>query len=399
MTSAHRWTALLALWIASVGNPALAQPQELRGVWLTGNDMTVLRDRERMQATVQQLADLQFNRLYVVVWNGGMAFYPSAVSQGRGYQDFNYQGLQGQDVIAELTTAGRQRGLLVVPWFEFGFMAPPDSELARRHRDWLTQKRDGTLTSISAAGEVVWLNPFRPEVQQLITELVLEVVNQYSADGIQFDDHMSLPREFGYDPYTVALYRKDTGKPPPANADDPAWVQWRANRITAFMQRLSQAIREARPGARISISPNYYDFAYKLQLQDWRRWVEKGIADELLIQIYRSDLNSYLPELSKPEVDAAKRRIPTAIAILSGQRNRPTPFALIQQKVDANRQQGLGTGFFYLESLWSLGPEPPSERIAALAELLKPLGQTKPSVLPAVLPSVVPPPPPPAGDP
>jgi len=74
--------------------------------------------------------------------------------------------------------AGRQRGLTVLPWFEFGFMAPPDSELARRHRSWLTQKRDGGLTSISAAGEVVWLNPFRPEVQQLIPELVVEVVDR-----------------------------------------------------------------------------------------------------------------------------------------------------------------------------------------------------------------------------
>ena len=114
----------------------------------------------------------------------------------------------------------------------------------------------------------MWLNPFRPEVQQLISELVLEVVNRYGAEGIQFDNHMSLPREFGYDPYTVALYRQDTGKEPPANPEDPAWVQWRANQLTAFMQCLSQAIRKARPGAIVSIPPNYYDFAYKLQLQD-----------------------------------------------------------------------------------------------------------------------------------
>jgi len=384
---------LLPLLAAFLLQPAQAAQQELRGVWLTANDMPVLRDRDRMQATVKQLADLRFNRLYVVVWNGGMAYYPSDLSEGRGYQDFSYRGLQGQDVIGEVIAAGRQRGLTVLPWFEFGFMAPPDSELARRHRSWLTQKRDGGLTSISAAGEVVWLNPFRPEVQQLITELVLEVVNRYGAEGIQFDDHMSLPREFGYDPFTVALYRKDTGREPPANAEDPAWVKWRADRLTAFMQQLSQAIRQARPGAIISISPNYYDFAYKLQLQDWRSWVQKGIADELLIQIYRPDLASYLPELSRAEVQETKSRIPTAIAVLSGQRNRPTPMALIRQKVEANRAQGLGVAFFYLESLWSLGPEPAEERIAALATLLGegPAGPPAPPPLPPS-PSLFPPP-------
>ena len=385
--------ALLSAWLLPWGEPVQGQQQELRGVWLTANDIPVLRDRERMQATVDQLAELQFNRLYVVVWNGGMAYYPSQLSESRGFQSFTHRGLQGQDVIGELIQAGRRRGLVVLPWFEFGLMAPPDSEIAKQHRSWLTQKRDGGLTSISAAGEVVWLNPFRPEVQQLITDLVLEVVSQYGAEGIQFDDHMSLPREFGYDPFTVELYRKDTGKAPPANPDDPAWVKWRADRLTAFMQRLSQAIRAARPGAIISISPNYYDFAYKLQLQDWRRWVQTGIADELLIQIYRPDLASYLPQLSRPEVIEARDRIPTAIAVLSGQRNRPTALSLIREKVEANREQGLGTGFFYLESLWSLGPEPASERITALKQLLAP--QSNPAAItPPSTPSAPPPPPP-----
>ena len=70
------------------GEPVQGQQQELRGVWLTANDMPVLRDRERMQATVDQLAELQFNRLYVVVWNGGMAYYPSQLSESRGFQSF-----------------------------------------------------------------------------------------------------------------------------------------------------------------------------------------------------------------------------------------------------------------------------------------------------------------------
>ncbi len=384
-------TGLLQSALAPLAQPSGAQQQELRGVWLTANDMPVLRDRNRMQATVNQLADLQFNRLYVVVWNGGMAYYPSPVSEGRQFQDFTYRGLQGQDVIGELIAAGRSRGLVVVPWFEFGFIAPPDSELARRHRSWLTQKRDGSLTSISAAGEVVWLNPFRPEVQQLITDLVLEVVSQYGAEGIQFDDHMSLPREFGYDPFTVALYRKDTGREPPANADDPTWVKWRADRLTGFMERLAKAVRTARPEAIISVSPNYYDFAYKLQLQDWRSWVQRGIADELLIQIYRPDLTSYLPQLSRPEVQEARGRIPTAVAVMSGQRNRPSAMALIREKVQANREQGLGVAFFYLESLWSLGPEPAAERISALNELLNGRLTSPAAPLPAPLPAPPPP--------
>ncbi|MFO7628460.1 MAG: glycoside hydrolase family 10 protein [Prochlorococcaceae cyanobacterium] len=363
------WGLVLLLSMAAPAGSQPAAAAELRGVWLTANDMPTLRDRPRMQAAVAQLAELQFNTLYPVVWNGGMAYYPSGVSEGRQLQGFTYLGLQGQDILAELIAEAHGRGLLVVPWFEFGFMAPLDSDLARRHPDWLTRKRDGGLTSISAAGEVAWLNPFRPEVQQLITDLVLEVIDQYAADGIQFDDHMSLPREFGYDPFTTALYKKETGKTVLPNPEDSAWVKWRADRITSFMEQLAQAVRARRSGAIVSVSPNYYDFAYKLQLQDWLAWVRRGIADELLVQIYRPDLESFLPQLSRPELQEARQKIPAGIGIMSGQRNRPVAMALIADQVEAARNRGLGVAFFYFESLWSISPESPESRLAGWRQL------------------------------
>jgi len=39
---------------------------------------------------------------------------------------------------------GTSKGMGVIPWFEFGFMAPADSDLAKRHPDWLTSRRDGS---------------------------------------------------------------------------------------------------------------------------------------------------------------------------------------------------------------------------------------------------------------
>ena len=157
---------------------------------------------------------------------------------------------------SELVAEAHAHGLLVVPWFEFGFMVTPGMELATRHPDWLTRSRDGRITSISAAGEVAWLNPFRPEVQQLISELVQEIVATSGADGIQFDDHMSLPSDFGYDPFTLALYKKATGRSAPADPLDPAWLKWRADQLTAFMGRLNKAVKAQHPGALVSLSPN-----------------------------------------------------------------------------------------------------------------------------------------------
>ncbi len=352
--------------------PLVAQPaprSEIRGVWMTSNDMDVLRDRRKMQAAVQQLQQLNFNTIYPVVWNAGYTTYPSAIAQKQGIQHFTYTGTEGQDIIAELIAQAHGQGLLVMPWFEFGFMAPPSSELATQHPNWLTQKQNGEQTSISAAGEVVWLNPFHPEVQKFITDLVMEIVTRYDVDGIQFDDHTSLPNDFGYDRYTIGLYTRETKKAPPTNPQDAAWVKWRADKITAFMDRLHRAVSAQKPKVIFSVSPNYYDFAYKLQLQDWLTWVRRKIADEIIVQVYRPDLDSFLPQLTRPELQETRAKIPTAIGIMTGLRNKPVAIALIQAQVQAAQAQGLGVSFFYYESLWNTATESADVRKAGFQAL------------------------------
>jgi uncharacterized lipoprotein YddW (UPF0748 family) len=352
--------------------PELITPQplqEIRGVWMTNNDTNILKDSPKLQKAVSQLARLNFNTIYPVVWNSGYVLYKSAVAQREGIQPFVYKGLQGQDVIAELVSQAHQQGLLVIPWFEFGFMAPPLSELTLNHPDWITQRQDGSQTWIGAAGEVVWLNPFHPEVQKFITDLVLEVVTQYNVDGIQFDDHTSLPNEFGYDSYTLALYKQETKNDLPLNPKDPKWVRWRADKITAFMTQLNQAVKQRKPYAIFSVAPNPYVTAYNTYLQDWLTWVRQGLVDELIVQVYRPDLQSFLDQITRPEIQETRQTIPTGVGILTGLRHKPVSMQFIQTKVQAARAQGLGMSFFYYESLWDNAPEPLTERQSSFQAL------------------------------
>lgn len=368
---------LLILFLLAIGltgllrsDPVLPQPlQEIRGVWMTSNDMDILRDRQKVQAAASQLQRLNFNTIYPVVWNAGYVMYSSAVAQRAKIQPFVYRGVDGHDILADLIAQAHQQNLLVIPWFEFGFMAPPTSELAMNHPEWLTQKLDGSQTSISAAGEVVWLNPFRPDVQKFITDLVLEIVTQYDGDGIQFDDHTSLPSEFGYDRYTIAMYTKETKKAPPSNPQDAAWVKWRANKITAFMVKLRAAVKAKKPNAIFSISPNYYDLAYRLHLQDWLTWVRRGIVDELIVQVYRPTLQSFVEQINRPEIQEAQQKIPTGIGVLAGLRNKPVPMSQIQAQVQAAQERRLGVSFFYYESLWNETLEPAIARQAGFQAL------------------------------
>ncbi|NCJ05465.1 family 10 glycosylhydrolase [Synechococcales cyanobacterium C] len=337
---------------------------ELRGVWLTNIDSDVLYGRAnpgyedwqqtRLSFALKRLADLRFNTLYPTVWNGGYTLYPSPVAKATlGFDQEPNPRLAGRDVLSEIVTQSHDLGLSVLPWFEFGLMAPAQSELAAQHPDWITQRQDGTQIVKEGQDDRVWLNPFHPEVQTFLVDLIVDVAARYDIDGIQLDDHFGLPVALGYDPWTVNLYQQmHQGKSPPPNPHDPDWMRWRADQLTALMKRLFWAVKAVNPNCLISLSPNPYDFSYTHFLQDWHTWERQGFVEELIVQVYRRTLRAYRRELADPVVKMAQEHIPVSIGILSGLKNRPMPPDLVRQQIQVARDRNFaGVSFFFYETL------------------------------------------------
>jgi uncharacterized lipoprotein YddW (UPF0748 family) len=378
---------ILALSIPTISRSQSIPPKstrEIRGVWITNVDSDVLFTRDRLATAIRDLRQLNFNTIYPVVWNWGYTTYPSKVAKRIVGSSFmpkqaagilinrklsKSEGLEGRDVLKEAVTQGHKQGLAVIPWFEFGFMLPgtsdpAGSDFAKLHPDWLTQKQDGGTLWKEGKDPRVWLNPFKPEVKKFIIDLVVEVVRKYDVDGIQFDDHFGLPSEFGYDKFTVDLYKREhQGKLPPKDPKNEEWINWRADKITALMRDLFVAIKATNPKAIVSISPNPQTFAKSFFLQDWVKWERQGLVEELLIQVYRDNLTTFVGELQKPEVKLASLHIPVGIGILTGVKPKPIPMKQIQAQIAAVRKQGLaGVSFFFYETLWKLTNEPATAR-------------------------------------
>jgi uncharacterized lipoprotein YddW (UPF0748 family) len=364
-------TMMLSLPLkAQTSSPSLAS--ELRGVWLTNIDSDVLFDRDRLKNALQSLDQLNFNTVYPAVWNWGYTLYPSKVAAkviGRSLDPT--PGLQGRDMLKEIVDEGHKKGLTVIPWFEFGFMAPADSLLAKNRPQWLTSLSNGKQIIKEGTHDRVWLNPFRPDVQQFIQNLIVEIVRNYDIDGIQFDDHFGLPSELGYDAYTVALYKKEhRGKAPSKNPKDPEWVRWRANKITDFMKQVFKAIKVTKKDCLVSLAPNPQRVSYEYFLADWQKWERLGLIEELVLQVYRNDLNVFTRELEYPEVKTAQRHIPVSIGILSGLKNRSIPMAQIQTQVQKVRDRNFaGVSFFFYETLWNLSQETSLERQTSFQQI------------------------------
>lgn len=341
---------VLTLWQAPTVPRGAVTSTELRGVWMTDIGAALMYYTTRLDEAIAHLAKLRLNTLYPSVWNGGRTLYPSPIAERAIGDSQLWHRLPQLDPLSGLVKQAHRQQLRLIPWFEYGLMIPPQSAIAIAHPDWLSATRDGQQQD--ETNQQAWLNPAHPAVQKFLTDLIVDVAKRYAIDGIQLDDHFGLPIAFGYDAYTVERYQAEhSGQAPPADPTDPDWMAWRSSQITQLMTKIAQSVRAARPNAIVSLSPNLPDFAYQNYLQDWSRWVDLGLLDEVVVQVYRSQPSAFAAELENARLQRLRSQVPIAIGIYTGPFLQPKSIEQIRQQVDRIRQTKFaGVSFFCWET-------------------------------------------------
>ncbi|MEM1320525.1 MAG: family 10 glycosylhydrolase [Bacteroidota bacterium] len=331
-------------------------PQPTRGVWLTNVVSDAMFSRAQIEAAVERCHQYGFNSIFVVTWNRGYTLYPSDIMEQTFGLRIDPQH-QGRDPLQEVIDAARTRGMKVYAWFEFGFAASyqeaDGGPLLRQKPRWAARDSAGNIASKNG---FQWMNAFDPAVQDFILSLLKEVVSNYDIDGVQGDDRLpALPSIAGYDSLTVAAYRQShQGASPPRDPFNTEWVDWRAQRLNVFMERLHREVKAVDSTTTISVSPSIFPWSKEQYLQDWPRWVAEGWVDMVCPQIYRYDLDKYRLELKKimeEQVEPTNHHLifPGILARVGDYYATDT---LLQLFVKENRKYGIeGEVFFYYEAL------------------------------------------------
>lgn len=322
--------------------------------WVTSVASTALDSRDNIRQTVATCKASGINNIFVVVWNQGRTLYPSTVMQ-------NTFGVKiadkyaGRDPLQEMTEEAHKENIKVHAWFEYGFAASNGQNgglILQKKPEWAAKDASGNLLTKNG---FEWMNAFLPEVQDFMTSLVMEVVNNYDVDGIQGDDRLpALPSTGGYDDYTVNLYKSQhNGTPPPSDYKDADWVNWRANLLTTYLGLLYQQVKSKKPNMIVSTAPSVHPFDKNEYLQDWPTWLEKGYTDMVLPQVYRYDIAAYKTTLAqqltylKPQY--ASKFFP-GMLIQNADYNPSVQF--LTDMVNENRRNGIaGEGFWFFEGV------------------------------------------------
>jgi uncharacterized lipoprotein YddW (UPF0748 family) len=283
--------------------PAVKAPdgttgRELRGMWIsTVTDLDWPagpgEPPDRQRADYRRLLDtataLHLNAVFVQIRPTADAFYRSPYEPWSQWITGRQGRDPGYDVLGFMVREAHARGLEFHAWFN-PYRVSRQTDLkelaathpARRHPGWVRRYGSG-----------LWYDPGLPQVRDLVSDVVLDVVRKYDVDGVHFDDYFYPYPESGDFPDQVTFRRY--GKGFASRAD------WRRDNVNALVSRVSREVHRAKPWVRFGISPfgvwrndstdragsptqalQSYDDIYA----DSRLWVKKGWVDYIAPQLY-----------------------------------------------------------------------------------------------------------------
>jgi len=101
-----------------------------------------------------------------------------------------------------------------------------------------------------------------------------------------------------------------------------------------------------------SVSPNPYPWSYDNYVQDWPQWVEDGLVDEVVVQIYRDNMSRFQNELNSSALSRVKNRANLMIGVIAGLKPEPAPIEMVRDQTLMVRDFGFkGVVYFFQESL------------------------------------------------
>ncbi|MCX8131836.1 MAG: family 10 glycosylhydrolase [Clostridia bacterium] len=269
------------LWVATVLNMDYPSKPATDPEILRSEAVKILEDAE----------DMGMNAIILQVRPASDALYKSKYFPWSKYLTGS-QGLmpdEGFDPLEFWISEAHNRGMELHAWVNpYRITKEPVSGVsdlyfshpAVNNPEYTVKYSDGNL----------YFNPGIPEVRKLIIDGVMEIIENYDADGIHFDDYFYPGKNFD-DKAAYEKYGKEY-----KSIDD-----WRRANVDSLISDLSSSIRDTGKNVRFGISPfgiwanksknslgsdtkgmqSYYD-----QYADTRKWVKDGLIDYITPQLY-----------------------------------------------------------------------------------------------------------------
>lgn len=267
---------------------------------------------------ITMAARIGLKRVFVNVWSRGCTLYKSSTMKKFGGPEVCPES-EG-DPLADLMRQGKQLGIQVVPWFEWGNIVPVKSALwrANKGRGWAGfEESFHTVPAIR-------INPYKGNFNDFFSSLLKEVVTQYDAKEIHLCDNFAPHTKFG----AATSIRG-------------------ANNFTSFAAKVTHPARSA--GAKISLSSQRRQNSLQTFSIDWYRWLNSGIVSWVYPQLYH--VGESKPSQFMSEAKSERSSGAVGVALYTGPDKRIWSLDGVGRLIKTARSLGLESAIFDLNTL------------------------------------------------
>lgn len=280
--------------------PLAVVAEDFRGAWIASVfNINFPSDKgqssESQKAQIIRLLDTAkrsgLNALMLQVRPESDALYSSNIEPWSRYLTGTQGQSPGYDPLAFFIAEARKRGIGIHAWLNpyrgAANISQPraSNHISRRFPQYAYK-----------VGNVLWMDPGAPQVQDHILTVVRDLLQRYDLAGIHFDDYFyPYPTDKGQvypfpDDTTYAAYRARGGALSKAD--------WRRENVNSLIRRTGQLVHATKPGAKFGVSPfgiympgvpagikagvNQYGQLYS----DPVKWMKGGWIDYLAPQLY-----------------------------------------------------------------------------------------------------------------
>lgn len=280
--------------------PGAARAQEpasqLRAFWVDALNPGFF-NHPQVDELVSNVARAGGNAIFVQMRRHGDAWFNNSLDPRAG--DPRLAPAAEFDALSYLIARAHQQGIQVHAWLVVSVVCRPSDPLwnhpghvctahgplVQGAQRWTTATFQGTQVGDLDYGHPSAVNYLETVVQQLLTAYP-------ELDGLHWDYIRFADQSYGYNQVSVDRFNSAYGRPAGSrpNPSDPAWSQWRRDRVSEVARRLYIRAKAIKPTVQISAATISWgglgsdgnfaaSAAYERVFQDWPAWLEEGILD------------------------------------------------------------------------------------------------------------------------
>ncbi len=283
------------------------------GIWVVRHN---LHSKQAIDKTIAAIVEMDIETVYLQVRGRGYALYNSTIApkSPKIREEF--------DPLTYFINRAKPYNLKIHAWINTYLLwtAPDDpvseKHLYHTHPEWFEV---AIKNSPFYKTRNVYLSPHLTEVNEHITSLIQELVQNYDLHGIHLDYVRYLDKYHGYHEKAINRFHSIYTLPKGdlfKLVENEFWIDFKSMQVTSLVESIQGTIKADNPDMVLSTAVKPDPALAKSDFgQNWRYWLEKDLVDYVIIMNYTADHYDFIQNLNIINRECDSKKVYCGVAL------------------------------------------------------------------------------------